>query len=113
MIHLDKLPLSEALVKTFGLPQAEQFALTGGEDYELCFTVPDRQREKLDQHLKHIGVNYTCIGQIRAWRASAKNALFFNVMGKRWKSPTLQDLIILNKDYARKTQTRDPVIAFV
>lgn len=82
VIHLDKLPLSEALVKTFGLPQAEQFALTGGEDYELCFTVPDRQREKLDQHLKHIGVNYTCIGQIRAWRPSAKKRIIFQRDGQ-------------------------------
>ncbi|UXN33800.1 thiamine-phosphate kinase [Avibacterium paragallinarum] len=82
VIHLDKFPLSEALVKSFGLPQAEQFALTGGEDYELCFTVPDRQREKLDQHLKHIGVNYTCIGQIRAWRPSAKKRIIFQRDGQ-------------------------------
>ncbi|MFZ7265440.1 thiamine-phosphate kinase [Avibacterium avium] len=82
VINLDKLPLSNALINTFGRAQAEQFALTGGEDYELCFTVPDRQREKLDQHLKHIGVNYTCIGQLRALRPNGKKRLVFQRNGQ-------------------------------
>ncbi|MFZ7282422.1 thiamine-phosphate kinase [Avibacterium avium] len=82
VINLDKLPLSNALINTFGRAQAEQFALTGGEDYELCFTVPDRQREKLDQHLKHIGVNYTCIGQLRALRQNGKKRLVFQRNGQ-------------------------------
>lgn len=65
VIDLDKLPLSEQLIKTVGIERAEQFALTGGEDYELCFTVPDRNLEKLERALTHIGVNYSCVGQIR------------------------------------------------
>ncbi|URL01043.1 thiamine-phosphate kinase [Avibacterium sp. 20-126] len=75
VINVDKLPLSEALINTFGLTKAEQFALTGGEDYELCFTVPDDLRAKLDQHLSHIGVNYTCIGQLRALRPANKKSI--------------------------------------
>ncbi|MCW9718369.1 thiamine-phosphate kinase [Avibacterium sp. 21-599] len=75
VINVDKLPLSEALINTFGLTKAEQFALTGGEDYELCFTVPDDLRAKLDQHLSHIGVNYTCIGQLRALRSANKKSI--------------------------------------
>ena len=66
VIELDKLPLSAELVSEFGLAQAEQYALWVGEDYELCFTVPDSNRAKLDKALSHIGVKYTCIGQIRA-----------------------------------------------
>ncbi|MCW9715844.1 MULTISPECIES: thiamine-phosphate kinase [unclassified Avibacterium] len=75
VINVDKLPLSKALINTFGLTKAEQFALTGGEDYELCFTVPDDLRAKLDQHLSHIGVNYTCIGQLRALRPANKKSI--------------------------------------
>ncbi|MBN6074593.1 thiamine-phosphate kinase [Aggregatibacter actinomycetemcomitans] len=65
MIELDKLPLSAELVAEVGLAQAEQFALSGGEDYELCFTVSDSNIAKLGKALAHLGVPYTCIGQIR------------------------------------------------
>jgi thiamine-monophosphate kinase len=34
------LPLSEALVRSVGRDAARRYALTGGEDYELLFTVP-------------------------------------------------------------------------
>ncbi|MEM6512254.1 MAG: thiamine-phosphate kinase [Pseudomonadota bacterium] len=37
-LHLDNLPLSRALLDTYGSAKARQFALTGGDDYELCFT---------------------------------------------------------------------------
>lgn len=82
VIDLASLPISSSLINTFGLVQAEQFALTGGEDYELCFTVPDRQREKLEQHLKHIGVSYTCVGQLRALRPSMKKNIVFQRNGQ-------------------------------
>ena len=44
--------------------QAEQFALTGGEDYELCFTVSNDNREKMEQTLRSQGIKVTCIGKI-------------------------------------------------
>lgn len=49
VIELDKLPLSSSLVNVFGVEQAETFALSGGEDYELCFTVPDSNKAKLER----------------------------------------------------------------
>lgn len=82
VIDLESLPISAPLINTFGQVQAEQFALTGGEDYELCFTVPDRQREKLEQHLKHIGVSYTCVGQLRALRPSMRKNIVFQRHGQ-------------------------------
>lgn len=39
-IWVEKLPLSQPLCTSYSAEQAEQFALCGGEDYELCFTVP-------------------------------------------------------------------------
>ncbi|TNH04874.1 thiamine-phosphate kinase [Testudinibacter sp. TR-2022] len=65
-LKLDKLPLSPQLIAVFGAEKAEQFALAGGEDYELCFTVADKNCAKLERELTHIGVDYTCIGQIRS-----------------------------------------------
>ncbi len=65
-LKLEQLPLSAQLIEVVGREQAEQLALTGGEDYELCFTVPDRNCSKLERALTHIGVDYTCIGQIRS-----------------------------------------------
>ncbi len=44
--------------------QALRWALSGGEDYELCFTVPELNRGALDVALGHLGVTFTCIGQI-------------------------------------------------
>lgn len=39
-IKLADLPLSLALCDAVGLDQAQDYALTGGDDYELCFTLP-------------------------------------------------------------------------
>ncbi|WP_040976288.1 thiamine-phosphate kinase [Necropsobacter massiliensis] len=82
VIHLDKLPLSAPLRHEFGQQQAEQFALTGGEDYELCFTVSDLNRAKLERALTHIGVAYTCVGQIRSLGTHNKNRIYFQRYGK-------------------------------
>ena len=39
-IQLQNLPLSAALLANVSLSQAQDFALSGGEDFELCFTLP-------------------------------------------------------------------------
>ena len=40
LLEIDKVPLSDALRSCFDIDSARQFALTGGDDYELCFTAP-------------------------------------------------------------------------
>lgn len=57
------IPLSPALQK-LNLSTALGFALTGGDDYELVFTIPPQHLEKLKQnhHLKKI--NLSVIGEI-------------------------------------------------
>lgn len=65
-INLDALPLSSALRDHFEPEQVLRWALSGGEDYELCFTVPEVHRGALDVALGHLGVTYTCIGQMVA-----------------------------------------------
>ncbi len=46
-IELDELPLSQTLTSNTEADQALRWALTGGEDYELCFTVPEINRGAL------------------------------------------------------------------
>lgn len=63
-LNLDNLPLSDALKQSVDSEQALQWALQGGEDYELCFTAPESNKGALGLALDHLGVSYTCIGQI-------------------------------------------------
>ncbi|WP_133624286.1 thiamine-phosphate kinase [Erwinia sp. LJJL01] len=63
-LNLDALPLSAAMKQHFEPQQAIRWALSGGEDYELCFTVPEINRGALDVALGYHGVPFTCIGQI-------------------------------------------------
>ncbi|EKT53543.1 thiamine-phosphate kinase [Providencia sneebia] len=64
-INLDALPLSEALQKNCCEDQARIWSLSGGEDYELCFTVPELNRGALEMALANTGSIFTCIGQIK------------------------------------------------
>ncbi len=64
-INLDDLPLSPILTSCCSLEQARIWSLSGGEDYELCFTIPEINRGALEMALAHTGSDYTCIGQIR------------------------------------------------
>lgn len=63
-INLDALPYSTAMKSQVSKEQAEIWALSGGEDYELCFTVPEINRGALDIALAHTGADFHCIGQI-------------------------------------------------
>jgi len=40
LLEVNKLPLSQALQRAVDSEQGRTWALTGGDDYELCFTVP-------------------------------------------------------------------------
>ena len=40
-LDLQRLPLSAALLRTVGREQALRHAMGGGDDYELCFTLPE------------------------------------------------------------------------
>ncbi|WP_367680397.1 thiamine-phosphate kinase [Candidatus Fukatsuia anoeciicola] len=73
-IELDKLPYSETLKKYISTKQASYWALNGGEDYELCFTVPEINCSSLETLLDQVAVTYTCIGQIIS---SNENIKFF------------------------------------
>ena len=63
-IELSTLPLSTSLKKTYRLEKAESFALSGGEDYELCFTVPANKKAEIEKLSQSLNVPCTCIGKI-------------------------------------------------
>ncbi len=63
---LEQIPLSPALKRYAKQVQKEalDFALYGGEDYELLFTVPQKKEKKLIELLAKNLIQATCIGQI-------------------------------------------------
>jgi thiamine-monophosphate kinase len=61
-IEYASVPVSEALVEAVGNEAARRLALTGGEDYELCFTVRPDNIGKLRQELPPEQWGYRRIG---------------------------------------------------
>ncbi len=64
-IYCKQLPLSKHL-DTLSKESAYQFALAGGEDYELCFTVPAKQEASLLEKAPSLDVKIHCIGEVDA-----------------------------------------------
>lgn len=64
VINVDQLPFSDALIGSADEDKRLEFALAGGDDYELLFTVSEDKRGALDVTMAHYGINLTCIGQI-------------------------------------------------
>jgi len=76
-LRLDALPLSAELLETVGRDQAIEMALLGGDDYELCFTVPADQDavfqalvSSWDCSVTHIGITVAAEGQ--RWQDDAQ-----------------------------------------
>lgn len=65
LVHLDKLPISEALGNSIpDLQSALTYACTGGDDYELLFTIPEEHRVSMETAMSNYHLPVTCIGQI-------------------------------------------------
>lgn len=63
-IDVDALPVSGQLLRFAG-EQCRELALSGGDDYELCFTVPADQETALAALSEELGLKLTAIGEIR------------------------------------------------
>jgi thiamine-monophosphate kinase len=61
-IRYTDLPVSEPLVRAVGEERARELALTGGDDYELCFTVRPSDVGRLRQELPPERWGYSLIG---------------------------------------------------
>ena len=64
-LGFDELPVSEALIAAVGEERARELALTGGDDYELCFAVPPQKLARLQLELPQQSWGYTRIGTLR------------------------------------------------
>lgn len=64
-IMVESLPVSDALVEVVGMEQAKQFALNGGDDYQLCFTASSKHRNKVLNLAEKHGVNVSRVGSIQ------------------------------------------------
>ena len=81
IIRAAELPLSRALYALAGEARAREFALGGGDDYELLFTVPPAARAALAAVTGAAGAPAChCIGEIVAGRA-------VRVLGERGELP--------------------------
>jgi thiamine-monophosphate kinase len=63
-IDVAALPLSPALLQRFGENSSRELALSGGDDYELCFTVPPQTLAAVQADLAQLGCAATRIGSI-------------------------------------------------
>jgi thiamine-monophosphate kinase len=63
-VDATQLPLSAALAGSVTEGQARQLALTAGDDYELCFTVPTARIANLEKQLGELACGLTRIGGV-------------------------------------------------
>ncbi len=62
-IRVDALPLSSA-IREVAPESAEHWALTGGEDFELCFTLPKHRVPELQPISERLDIPLTVVGEI-------------------------------------------------
>ena len=67
-LQADDLPLGEILKSTQTHNVCHEFAMNGGDDYELCFTAPTTKREAVLHAANRSNTVVTRIGQITAAR---------------------------------------------
>lgn len=65
-LYLDKLLLSSALLKACSLSPARDYALGGGDDYELCFCAEAKHRQNINALSKKLALPISRIGQTTA-----------------------------------------------
>lgn len=84
-IDVANLPISSAVTACLDEDSAAVMALIGGEDYELLFTLPEEQKGFLEQNSTAMGVEFTCIGQIR----SGDNGISLVKAGVKYPTPNM------------------------
>ena len=63
-LDVSQLPIPDILVKEFSRGEAEAFALSGGDDYELCFTASSTQHDQIVSIGRNHSVEITCLGSV-------------------------------------------------
>ncbi len=63
-VELDKIPICAGLEQIHDMDYLWQIVLCSGDDYELCFTLPESHKNELEKELVGIDCPITCIGKI-------------------------------------------------
>ncbi len=77
VVEVERVPVSGALVTLFGPEAALRYALSGGDDYELCFTAPPAAAESVAAAAAQAHTPATRIGRLVAgagieWRRDGR-----------------------------------------
>lgn len=64
VVDWERVPVSEALSELAGLDQVQEWALSGGDDYQLCFTVPPAQAPQVNALIQQGRLPAHVIGEI-------------------------------------------------
>ncbi len=66
VLEKERLPISAALRSFAAMEDADpvELALSGGDDYELLFTVPPKEAARLDSHGSDFGVSVSRVGRV-------------------------------------------------
>ncbi len=62
-LEFPSLPVSDALRGWLSQPPGKQCVLSGGDDYELCFTADRMRHEEIEAIGTRLGLKLTCIGK--------------------------------------------------
>lgn len=91
VIEIEKLPLSYELLKAYSFDEAIKFALTGGEDYELCFTVKSEKIADFRGRLKkgEVPCAVSEVGRLKALEKNEKSSVQLRYRGKNFQLLTL------------------------
>lgn len=78
-VQLAQLPLAPWLQEVASTEQMQAWALSGGDDYELCFTVPPQLRHEIDTLIARGELSASCIGRM----TSTKGVYCLDAAGNR------------------------------
>ena len=84
-IFLDRIPKSSTLLKQSQTIQ-NQYAASGGDDYELCFTAPSSKRDVIAKISADLNLPLTQIGSIKSMQHSAPEIRIIDNDGKELNS---------------------------
>ena len=64
-VDVSKLPIDANLINQLSVNRAIEYELSGGDDYELCFTIPNQlERQFCDELSSASNLAFTCVGEI-------------------------------------------------
>jgi thiamine-monophosphate kinase len=82
-VAVDRLPLSDALRAAATAPQARDWALTAGDDYELLLAVPAARFGDLEAAAARLNLRLTAVGELRSGQG-----VTWSLNGKDFVPPT-------------------------